>query len=68
MSTVAPCNTGRQGTNKFHLLLVDFRYCHFRKLKEMSRRDHGLALVIGGFLLLLGPVLRGLTVLETLKT
>ena len=29
--TVAPRNTGRQGTNKFYLLLADFRYCQYRK-------------------------------------
>ena len=29
--TVTPRNTGRQGTNKFHLLLADFRYCQYRK-------------------------------------
>ena len=34
--TVTPRNTGRQGTNKFHLLLEDFRYCQYRKLKEMT--------------------------------
>ena len=34
--TVAPRNTGCQGTNKFYLLLADFRYCHYRKLKEMT--------------------------------
>ena len=60
--TVTPRNTGRQGTNKFHLLLADFCYCQYRKLKEMSRRDQGLAFVFDGFPLLLGPVLRGLTV------
>ena len=60
--TVTPRNTGCQGTNKFPLLLADFRYCHYRKLKEMTSRDQGLAFVIGGLPLLLGPVLRGLTV------
>ena len=34
--TVAPRNTGSQGTNKFHLLLTDFRYCQYRTLKEMT--------------------------------
>ena len=34
--TVTPRNTGRQGTNKFHPLLADFRYCQYRKLKEMT--------------------------------
>ena len=33
--TVAPRNTGRQGTHKFHLLLVDFCYRQYRKLNEM---------------------------------
>ena len=56
--TVTPRNTGRQGTNKFHLLLADFRYCHYSKLKEMTSRDQGLAFVIGGYPLQLGPVLR----------
>ena len=60
--TAAPRNTGSQGTNKFHLLLADFCYCQHRKLKEMTLRDQGLAFVIGGFPLLLGPVLRDLTV------
>ena len=63
-TTVAPRNTGRQGTNKLHLLLADFCYCQYRKLKEISWRDQGLAFVIGGFPLLLRPVLRGLTVSE----
>ena len=35
-STVTPRNTGRQGTNKFHLLWADFRYCQYKKLKEMT--------------------------------
>ena len=35
-NTVAPRNTGNEGTNKFHLLLADFRYCQYMKLKEMS--------------------------------
>ena len=34
--TVAPQNTGREGTNKFHLLLADFCYCQYRNLKEMT--------------------------------
>ena len=34
--TVAPRNTGSQGTNKFHLSLADFRYCQYRELKEMT--------------------------------
>ena len=63
MNTVTPRNTGRQRTNQFHLLLADFCYCQYRKLKEMTWRDNGLAFVIGGFPLLLGPVLRGLTVI-----
>ena len=54
--TVTRRNTGCQGSNKFHLLLVDFRYRQYRKLKEMSGRDQGLAFIIGGFPLLLGPV------------
>ena len=54
--TVAPRNTGSQGTYKFYLLLADFRYCQYRKLKEMTWRDQGLAFVIGGFPLSLGPV------------
>ena len=61
-TAVTPHNTGRQGTNKFHLLLADFRYCQYRKLKEMTWWNQGLAFVIGGFPLLLGPVSRGLTV------
>ena len=61
-STVTPRNNGRQGTNKFHLLLADFCYCQYRKLKEMIWRDQGVSFVIGAFPLLLGPVLRGLTV------
>ena len=60
--TVTPRNTGRQGTNKFYLILTDFCYCQYRKLKEMSRRDQGVTFVIGGFPLLLFPVLRGLTI------
>ena len=56
VNTVAPRNTGSQGTKKFHLLLADFRYCQYRKLKEMAWRDQGLAFVIGGFPLLSGPV------------
>ena len=55
-TTVKPRNTGCQGTNKFHLLLADFRYCQYRKLKEMTRTDQGLAFVIGGFPFFLGPV------------
>jgi len=57
-------DTGRQGTNKFHLLLADFRYCQNRKLKEITWRDQGLAFIISGFPLLLGPLLRDLTVEE----
>ena len=62
LSTVTPRNTGCQGTNKFHPLLADFHYCQYRKSKEITSRDQGLAFLIGGFPLLLGPVLRGLTV------
>ena len=64
LATVTPRKTGREGTNKFHLLLADFRYCQYRKLKEMSWRDQGLVFIIGGFPLLFGPVLRGLTVCD----
>ena len=32
--TVAPRNTGRQGTTKSHLLLADFCYCQYRNLKK----------------------------------
>ena len=35
-TTVAHRDTGSQGTNIFHLLLADFHYCHYRKLKEMT--------------------------------
>ena len=66
--TVTLRNTGRQGTNKFLLLLADFRYCQNRKLKEMTLRDQSLAFVIGGVPLLLGPVLRGLTVVQKCKS
>ena len=59
LDTATPRNTGRQGTNKFHLLLADFCYCQYRKLKEIIWRDQSLAFIIGGHL---GPVLRGLTV------
>ena len=45
-----------KGQSNFYLLLVD------RKLIVITWRNQGLAFVIGGFLLLLGPVLRGLTV------
>ena len=34
--TVAPRNTGRQGTTKSHLLLADFCYCRYNKLKELT--------------------------------
>ena len=30
ISTLTPRNTGRKGTNKFHLLLADFCYCQYR--------------------------------------
>ena len=42
ITTVAPRNTGSQGTKKFHLLLADFRYCQYRELKEMTWRDQSL--------------------------
>ena len=54
--TVAPRNTGSQGTNKFHLLLADFCYYQYRKLKELTWRDLCLAFIISGFPLFLGPV------------
>ena len=62
LSTVTPRNTGCQGTNKFHPLLADFHYCQYRKSKEITSRDQGLAFLIGGFPLLLdlGPVKRGI--------
>ena len=36
-ATVAPRNTGHQGTNKWHLLLADFRYCQYRKWKDVLK-------------------------------
>ena len=54
--TVVPRKSGSQVTNKCHLLLADFCYCQYRKLKVMTWRDQGLAFVIGGFPLLLDPV------------
>ena len=58
-STEVPRNNGCQGTNQFYLLLVYFHYCQKKKYVERTN--------IGRFLLLLGPLERGVTVLPKVK-
>ena len=64
LNTAEPRSYGFQGTNNFILLQADFCYCQQRKKRKLSFRDYEFLSVIGGILLVAGPLERGSTVAE----
>ena len=55
-NTVESHYNGSQGTDNFYLLLAEFCYSQYMKLKKIYSWDWKTISIIGGIMLLAGPV------------